>query len=535
MGKQNQATGALATDVIIVGGGHNGLVAAIYLARAGRQVLLLEQNSHLGGVGSTLEMAPGYRVDTVLHNANMLRPRIVRELFLPMFGFTFAAPDPVRLALLPDGECLPLWRDPARTAGALRRFSPADATRWPAYVQMMERYTAFLEKALERVPPDLDEPGLADTAPWLPLAAELRLLGDRDMYELLRLLPMPVAELMAEWFEHPAVQAAVGLPGIWGSHRGPRAGGTAFMLLYHQLGHRAGGLAEAGIVAGGVGQLAQALAAAARHAGVAVELESRVERLWLEGEQVRGVVLAGGRTVAAPVVLSTANPFHTFRDLAPPSQLPLDFNRAVGNVRFQGALAKVNLALDGLPHFRGVEPAWLRGRLQIAPDLTYAERAADAAKYGRFSTAPVLELTIPTLHDPALAPPGQHTMSVLVQYAPYRLQGTTWAEQREALGDAVLNILADYAPDLSDRVRYRQVLTPLDLEDGYGLYQGSVYHGAMELDQLFFMRPVPGWARYHTPLAGLYLGGAGAHPGGGITGEPGRLAAQQILKATSVS
>ena len=519
-------------EVIVVGGGHNGLVAATYLARAGKEVLVLERQGQVGGAAVTEEIHPGFYVDTVLHNANMLRPQIVQDLFLKMYGFEMIEAAPLLFTPFADGSALALWPDPEKTAAALAALSPEDGARFEAYRRMMETFAGFLERAMARIPPDVGKPELGDAGRWLGTAAGLRLLGEREMYEFLRLVPMSVYNLMQEWFAHPGVQAALGTAGIWHLHQGPRASGTAFVLLYHALGHRAGGLPVAGLVRGGIGSLARALGAAAEDAGATVRTAAEVREICLEKGRASGVRLASGEWVAAPVVVSTANPYHTFHDLVGPAALPPTFNRAVGNIKFRGAVAKVNLALSGLPAFRaaeGADPTLLRGRIQIAPTLDYVERAFDAAKYGRYSEAPVLEATIPSLHDPALAPAGQHTMSVLVQYVPYALRGKTWAAERERLGETVVNTLAGYAPGLQEMVLQRQVLTPVDLEEQYGLYRGSVYHGEMTLDQLLFMRPVPGWGRYRTPIGGLYLGGAGAHPGGGITGEPGRLVAQAIL------
>ena len=365
------------------------------------------------------------------------------------------------------------------------------------------------------------------------MARDLRLLGTRQMYRLLRVLPMSVYDLMHEWFADRRVRTALGTPGIWHLDQGPRAGGTAFNLLYHSLGHRHHGLAAAGIVRGGLGRLSQALAAAARHAGVAIRLEAPVAHIALEKRRAVGVILESGEIVAGRCVLSGIDPFHTFRELVPPYELPPSFNRKIGNIRFRGVVARVNLALERLPTFTALsagDERLLRGRIQIAPSLDAVERAHDDAKYGRFSRAPVLELTFPTLHDSSLAPPGRHTMAILAQYAPYELQEGSWDEMRSALGDTVIATLAAYAPDLPELILHRQVLTPSDLAQKIGVCQGDLYHGQMALDQLLLMRPAPGWGQYHSPLAALYLCGSGAHPGGGVTGEPGRLAAQTILR-----
>jgi phytoene dehydrogenase-like protein len=341
-------------------------------------------------------------------------------------------------------------------------------------------------------------------------------------------------ELLDEWFTNPAVRAAVGAPGVIGLRQGPRSGGTALLLLYHHMGQRsAAGVPAPGIVRGGIGKLTQALADSARGFGVEIRTSARVEQVILQNGRAVGVALADGQEFRARMVISSANPRRTFTELVDTYELPPTFNRAVENIRFRGAAAKVNLALNRLPRFHAVpegDPTLLRGRIQIGPSLTYIEQAYDAAKYGRFSSRPFLDITIPTLHDPTLAPPGKHTMSILAQYAPYALREGSWEECRDAFGETVIDTLAEYAPDIRETIIHRQVLTPVDLETTYGLAEGNLYHGEMMLDQLLYMRPVPGWAGYRTPISGLYLCGAGCQPGGGVTGEPGRLAAQVIIQ-----
>ena len=524
-------------DVVIVGGGHNGLVAAAYLAKAGMQTLLLEAKQELGGVAVTEEIHPGFRVDTVLHGASMFRPRIVRDLFLKMYSFEMAPADPLLFLPLPGGQELTFWPDPIRTEAAIRDLAQPranrDADRFVDFSNQVERYAGFIESALARMPANPAQLGAGELFNWLLVGGAFRRLGD-DMYGLLRVLPMSLIEWLDEWFTHPAVRAAVGAPGVFGLRQGPRSGGTVFLLLYHHMGMRSGaGIPTSGIVRGGIGVLTQALAASVRQFGAEIRTATPVSQIRLQHGRATGVVLAGGDEIEADMVISSANPRHTFTDLVDPYELPPSFNRAIENIRFKGAVAKVNLALDRLPHFQALpagDPTRLKGRIQIGPSLTYIEQAYDAAKYGRISSSPLLDITIPTLHDPSLAPDGKHTMSILVQYAPYELRETTWDDSRARLGDIVVDTLAEYAPDIREIIVERQVLTPQDLESQYGLAEGNLYHGEMMLDQLLFMRPVAGWAGYHTPIPGLYNCGAGCHPGGGVTGEPGRLAAQTVLQ-----
>jgi phytoene dehydrogenase-like protein len=523
-------------EAIVVGGGHNGLVAAAYLAKAGLKTLVVERRNLLGGMAVTEEIYPGFRVDTVAHEAGMIRPQIVQELFLKMHDLELmpagGGAGPAVFAPQPDGRALALWSNHALSAGSLGYFSQHDATNFAEYRQAVNRFAAFLERALSQTPPDLAQLDVNTMMSWLSLGREFKGMGGRDMYGLLRVLPMSLQEWMEEWFENDAVQALLAAPGITGIRQGPRAAGTVFVLLYHHLGQRLDGLPASAQVRGGVGNLSLALERAARSFGAVVRSGTAVKRILLDNGRATGVVLDDGEHVEAGVVLSGANPRYTFTELVDPYELDTHFVRAIGNIKFRGAVAKVNLALSGLPNFTAAsdDPNYLRGRIQISPSMDYLEQAYDAAKYGRYSERPYLDIRIPSLNDSSLAPEGQHVMSIWAQYAPYQLRGTTWAEEGDKLANNVLNTLAEYAPNIWDLIVQRQILTPADLETTYGLAEGNIYHGDMMLDQLFFMRPVAGWAQYRTPISGLYLCGAGAHPGGGITGEPGRLAAQSVLQ-----
>lgn len=520
-------------EVIIIGGGHNGLVTAAYLAKAGIKVLLLEKRPFLGGVAVTEEIYPGFRVDSVLHNAGMFRTQIVSDLFLKMHNFDWLPVDPVVFAPLPDGNHLTLWHDVAKTATEIGRFSAADGEAYAAYSQLMAKFTEFLEMALARTAPNLSQPSVDNMTPWLSVGKNVLGLGGKDLYGVLRVLPMSLEEFLSEWFENEVVQGVLAAPGVTCLQQGPLSGGTAFNLLYHHLGQRLGGLASLGVVYGGIGNLAEALASSARGFGAMIRLLAPVAKVLVENGRSVGVVLESGEEIKAPVVVSGANPRQTFTQLVDPMELDVTFLRNVHNIKYRGSVAKLNLALSGLPTFAALPNGdinLLRGRIQISPNLMYLEKAYDAAKYGRFSEQPYLDIRIPSLADPTLAPAGQHVMSIQMQYAPYHLRESEWAQQKEALTQTILDALSQYAPDLRDHILHAQTLTPADLEMQYSLADGGLYHGQMMLDQLLFMRPVPGWGHYRTPIAGLYFNGAGTHPGGGITGEPGRLAAQEIMK-----
>ena len=386
---------------------------------------------------------------------------------------------------------------------------------------------------MSRTPPNLSQPTVDNLSPWLGVGKEAWGLGGEDLYGFLRVLPMSLEEFQSEWFESDVVQGVLAAPGVTCLQQGPLSGGTAFNLLYHHLGQRLGGVSSFGVVYGGMSKLAEALASAARGFGADIRVNSPVERVLVENGRSVGIVLESGEEIKAPIVVSGANPRQTFTQLVDPLELDVSFLRAVRNIKYRGSVAKVNLALSDLPTFAALpdgDTSLLRGRIQISPNLLYLEKAYDAAKYGRFSEQPYLDIRIPSLADPTLAPTGQHVMSIQMQYAPFDLRDSDWVQQKDTLTQTILDTLSHYAPDVRNHILHTQTLTPFDLETQYGLADGGVYQGQMMLDQLLFMRPVPGWGYYRTPLEGLYMNGASTHPGGGITGEPGRLAAQAILK-----
>ncbi|MGH7675622.1 MAG: phytoene desaturase family protein, partial [Gemmatimonadales bacterium] len=490
-------------DAVVIGAGVNGLVAAWRLAAAGRRTLVLERRERVGGTLVTEEIAPGFRVDAARHDVGWIPAPVARALAARSPGLVLVRPDPAIVVPLADGEALSLSPDPAKSAAAIRRHSPRDAERWPAFARLRTRLSGFIESLYSAPPPRVPGEGFGDLVALARLAVRARRLGAADMIELLRTVPMPVADLLDDWFEHDALKGAVGAAGIKGILQGPRSGGTAFVLLHHGVG---GG---AVVVRGGVGTLSDALAALAKEAGAEIRIGVAVKEITIRGGRATGVVTSGGEEIAARVVVSGADPRATLLGLVHPIHLDPEVARAARHIRFRGAVAKVNLALDRLPAFRGVPDGGLAGAITIAPTLDYLERAYDDAKHGRRSERPFLEVRIPSVVDPGLAPAGKHVASIWVQYVPYSGEREAGSGERGAdVGDITMRLLEDYAPGIGRLVLHRQVLTPADLEARFGLTEGSLYHGELGLDQILFMRPLGGWARYRTPIAGLYLCGA---------------------------
>ena len=534
-------------DAIVIGAGLNGLTAAAYLARGGVRVLVLERRATIGGSTTTEEFAPGYRVDACRHDAGWIAPAIVEQLELARHGLQRLSGGARTIAPAPDGSALHMGR--GALEASLRHLSPADAARWPAFAERVRALAGFLGRTYRAPVPGPDASSLGDLATAARLAVALRALGKRDMVDLLRVLPMSVAEFLDDWFESPLLKGVLGTRGVLHLCQGPRAAGTGFNFLHHHVGRPAGAYPAPIAPIGGAGALARALTAAAQAAGAEIRTGATVARIITKGGAARGVALATGEEIPAARVVSGASPRHTFLELCDPARLAPEFVRAVRNVRYRGAWAKVNLALERLPAFTGAgasagasagaaagtAPAGRGdtspiGALIIAPSLDYLERAYDDAKYGRVSARPWLEVVVPTVTDPSLAPPGRHVLSIHAQYAPYHRRDSAWdAAARDALGDLVVSTLAEYAPGLPGLILHRQVLTPVDLDAEYGLPEGHAYHGELMLDQAFFMRPVPACSHYRTPVRALYLCGSGAHPGGGIAGGAGANAARVIL------
>jgi phytoene dehydrogenase-like protein len=519
-------------DAIVIGAGVNGLVTANYLARAGQRVLVIEQRDQIGGTHSTDEIAPGFRIDSVEHDVGWFPPRIATDLGLASHGFQLEQSEVSVFTPLPDGRHLILGRDQQRTQESIAKHSARDAERWPAFTRRMARLAGFLEATYSQSPPAINSSKAADLFMLLGLGGKLRALGKVAMIDVLRTLPMAAAELLDDSFESDALKGTLGAAGITNIMQGPRSGGTAFVMLHHMVGSPPGQVRARPVTRGGVGSLAAALVAAGRARGVEVRTGARVERIEVGQGRVTGVALDNGEQIPAKRVVSGADPRRTLLELLDPGLLEPEFVRAVQNIKFKGIRAKVNLAVSSLPSFTALpgDGPHLRGAISISPSLDYLERAYDDAKHGRVSSRPYMEVRIPSLADPSLAPRGAHVVSIATQYAPYRLTGGWTDVRREALGDSVVAALAQYAPGLERSVVHRQVLTPRDIELRYGSTEGHAYQGELTLDQILFMRPVPGWSRYRAPVTGVYLCGSGTHPGGGIPGASGYNAAREILK-----
>jgi phytoene dehydrogenase-like protein len=517
-------------DAIVIGAGHNGLTAAAYLARAGRTVLVLERRPVVGGAAVTEEVVPGFRFSVCSYVVSLLRPEIIRELSLAAHGLEILPLDGT-FTPMPDGNYL--WRvnDHARTFREIARHSRTDAEVYDQYGRAMVEMGRFAKPILAMTPPDPFSMRLGELRALGALAARFRDLPDSDRYNQLQLLTMSAVDFLDQWFETDVLKATMAASGIIGTFLGVRSPGTAYVLLHHYMGEIDGAFRSWGLARGGTGQVSEAIASAARAAGAEIRVNAPVSRILVTGGQATGVVLEDGDYHTASVVLSSVDPRLTFMRMVGEDQLPDEFVGDIRRYRFRGSSGKVNLALDGLPDFTclpGPGPH-LRGAISISPSVDYMERAYDEAKYGRYSREPYIDIVIPSLTDPSVAPPGKHVMSCFVQYAPYHLAGGTWDEQREAFGDAVIDAIARYAPNLRDRILHRQVLTPLDLEREFGLSEGNIFQGELTLEQLFFLRPAPGWAGYRTPIRRLYLCGSAAHPGGGIMAAPGRNAALRVL------
>jgi phytoene dehydrogenase-like protein len=514
---------------VIIGAGHNGLIAAFYLARAGFKPLVLEGRATVGGAAVTEEIAPGYRCPALTHSIGPLRPSIVADLQLAG-RVDFLRPDPRLVALSPAGRPLVLSTDVGRSTESIRLHSGQDAERYPEFCATLERLAGFILPLLERTPPALDAPAPQEIWELLKTGRRFRSLGRTDSFRLLRWMPMAAADLVGEWFTGDLLQAAIAARGIFGSAAGPWSGGTGATLLWQAATDPVPGGSMI-TVKGGPGALARALAESARAAGATIRLDARVARIVTRDGRTDGVLLDDGEEIPASAVVSNADPHRTLLSLVDPVELDPQFVQRIRNYRMPGVVAKLNLALGALPAFNGVaNPGDLHGRIHLGPSLDYLEKAYDASKYGDMSAEPYMDIAIPSLLDPTLCPPNRHVMSVHVQFAPYRLPANDGTAARDLLMATVLRTLERYAPGISNLIEQRQVLIPVDLERTYGLTRGHIHHGEQSLDQLFSMRPTLGWAQYRTPIDGLFLCGAGTHPGGGMTGLSGRNAAREIAK-----
>jgi phytoene dehydrogenase-like protein len=521
-------------DAIIIGAGHNGLVTACYLARAGWKVLVLERRPLVGGCCVTEETFPGFKVSTAAYVNSLFRKEITSDLRLDQYGFAVLERNPSSFTPFPDGRYLLLGPDADMTRREIAKFSQRDAENYPKYEAMLERVADVLEPTLMMAPPDVIRPGLGDLWRMLGLARSFQKLGPSAMSEAIEILTGPARTILDRWFESEQLKATLATDAIIGAFAAPSMPGTAYVLFHHVMGETNGKRGVWGYVKGGMGGLTQALAAAARDLKVEIRCNADVQRILVEKGVVRGVALADGSELNARVVASNADANITFKRMLDPKELPGDFKAAIERIDYRSASLKINVALSELPNFTacpGSEPApHHRGTIHICPDQDTIEHGYDDAKYGKPSEKPILECTLPSVVDSSVAPGGKHLMSMFIQYAPYELKGATWDDLREPFADRCFDLLNEYAPNFKRSVIARQVLTPLDLERTFNLTGGNIFQGAMTLNQLFSFRPVPGSANYRMPVKGLYLCGAAAHPGGGVMGAAGWNAARAILR-----
>jgi len=522
--------------VVLIGGGHNALITAFYLAKGGFKPVVLERREVVGGGAVTEEFHPGFYASTLSHTLGPLREDIAREMHLQRFKLETFQPDPRVFAPTPDGHGLLFYGDAAKTAGALSHLSAKDGTKYVEFAETLEEFAGVFDRVASITPPGIDHPSPEDFLNLLKAALNVRSLGKRGIFDLLRWGPMAVADFVAEFFETELLRAVIAARGIFGEALGPwSAGSTAVLLLRAAADPNPVG--SASFPRGGLGEFSRALSEAAQKAGAEVRTNADVAKVQTKNGAVAGVALANGEEIACEAVVSGVDPKRTFFQLLEPTQLDPVFATRIKNFRVRGNVAKVHLALGDLPNFSALVDAVapdgfreaLGGRIHIGYEIDYLEKAFDASKYGEISTAPYLDVTIPTVLDPSLAPDGKHVLSAYFQFAPYKLRQGSWKERRGELVNIVLKTLAVYSPNLANLVEGAQVITPEDLESTYGFTGGHIFHGELALDQMFTMRPVMDWARYQTPVRGLFLCGNGTHPGNGLTGASGANAAKEII------
>jgi phytoene dehydrogenase-like protein len=518
-------------DCIVIGGGHNGLVNAAYLARAGKRVLVLERRHVLGGAAVTEEVFPGFKFSVCSYVVSLLRPEIIRELDLPRHGLEILPLDGT-FTPMPNGDYL--WRvnDHARTRREIARHSRLDAEAYDEYGKAMVEMAHFVKPIMNMTPPDpasLNPKGLLEL---LTMGRRFKRISSEDKYNQVQLMTMSAVDFLDQWFETDVLKATMSASGIIGTFLGVRSPGTAYVLLHHYMGEIDGAFRSWGLSRGGTGAISNSIANAAREAGAEIRTGAPIAKIILQHGAGKGVVLENGDEIYAEVISSSVDPRLTFMKMVGSEHLPDDFVADIKRYKFRGSSGKVNLALDALPNFTSMPGtgAHLRGAVSISPSVDYMERAYDDAKYGRYSRRPYIDIVIPTLTDPSVAPAGKHVMSCFVQYAPYNLKEGTWDDKREEFGDTVIDTIAEHAPNIKEIILHRQVLTPLDLEREFGLSEGNIFQGELTLEQLFFLRPAPGWAQYRSPIRNLYMCGSATHPGGGIMGASGRNAAMAILQ-----
>ena len=529
-----KAASNLIYDAIVIGGGHNGLTAAAYLARGGLSTLVLERREIVGGCCVTEEIAPGCRVSTTSYIASMLRPEVIAELSLADHGLRMVPCDPAIQVPFPDGQVVPWWVDRERAKAEFGKISTKDAARFVEVDDQLKKLARYLQPFFMEPPPEIDTSTVGGWGDLFRVGKRFRGISSAEIARLISFLTRSLGEFLDHNYESEKMKTMFLANNVYGKHGGPYQPGTAIGLLFHLL---SGGEHELqgfyGHVMGGMGSITQALAAAGKKLGVEIRTSASVAQIEVRDGRACSVVLEDGSEVRGRMILSNADPKRTFLKMVAARELPEDFLFAVRGIKMDGPCAKVNFVLAEEPRFTGTSPQASpleRTFYTLVPSLEFAERCYDIAKFGEIPEELWVDCVVSSNADPSLAPPGKHILTCFVQYVPYRLREGTWDEKRELLGDRVVRKIAEYAPNVPDTIVARQVLTPLDLERTYGLTEGNIFHGDLRLEQLFFMRPVPGWAQYRTPIRGLYLCGAGAHPGGGVTGAPGRNAARQALR-----
>ncbi len=522
-------------DALIIGGGHNGLVTAAYLARAGFSVIVVERRPILGGAAVTEEVWPGFKVSTLSYLCSLLQPQIIRDLELERFGYRILPKDPSFFTAFPDGRHIFFWQDMKRTVDEIAKFSKHDSEVYPRYEEELAQLAEWVETLLLETPPNVVDRRLGDFEKLGRVAWRTMKLGDRALVRLVKVMTQSVRDFLDERFSSDAIKTTLATDGVIGTNGGPSTPGTAYILLHHVMGGAAGQRGLWGFVRGGMGAVSQAICQSAQSRGAAIRTSAEVARILIKNDRACGVVLDTGEEIQARVVVSNADPKRTFLTLIEPGHLDDEFRRSIKNFRISGASVKINLALDGVPSFTAFPTSDIgdphRATMHICPSMDYIDRAWDDALQGRMSTAPMLECTMPTAYDDSIAPRGKHIMNIFAQYAPYNLREGVWDDaMKNRFADRCLDLLAEYTPNIKNLVLERQVISPLDLEQEYGLTGGNIFHGDLGIDQLYSMRPVAGWAQYRTPIRRLYLCGSGTHPGGGVMGAPGYNAAREILK-----